>query len=83
MEVPLHFAQQTCKCTLINPAKEVLAMPELTPQQQYDIDQIAATMAIEDMPLNEKKYSYLVQLATGEKTIDQIINEIKKEYTNG
>lgn len=58
-------------------------MPELTPQQQYDIDQIAATMAIEDMPLNEKKYSYLVQLATGEKTIDQIINEIKKEYTNG
>ncbi len=58
-------------------------MPELTLQQQYDIDQIAVTMAIEDMPLNEKTYSYLAQLATGEKTIDQIINEIKKEYTNG
>lgn len=58
-------------------------MPELTPQQQYDIDQIAATMAIEDMPLDEKTYNYLAQLAAGEKTIDQIINEIKKEYTNG
>ena len=58
-------------------------MPKLTPQQQHNIDQVAATMAIEDMPLNEKTYSYLAQLATGEKTIDQIINEIKKEYTNG
>lgn len=58
-------------------------MPELTPQQQYDIDQIAATMAIEDMPLDEKTYNYLAQLVAGEKTIDQIINEIKKEYTNG
>ncbi len=58
-------------------------MPELTPQQQYDIAQVAATMSIEDMPLNEKTYNYLVQLATSEKTIDQIIDEIKKEYTNG
>ena len=55
-------------------------MPELTPQQQYDIAQIAATMSIEDMPLTEKAYNYLVQLATGEKTIDQIIEEIKKLY---
>lgn len=58
-------------------------MPELTPQQQYDINQVAATMAIEDMPLDKRTYNYLVELATGEKTIDQIINEIKKEYTNG
>lgn len=42
-------------------------MPELTPQQQYDIAQVAATMAIENMPLDEKTYNYLVQLATGEK----------------
>lgn len=42
-------------------------MSGLTPQQQYDIDQIAATMGLEDMPLNEKTYRYLVQLATGEK----------------
>lgn len=58
-------------------------MSKLTPQQQYDIAQVAATMSIEDMPLNEKAYNYLVQLATDEKTIDQIIEEIKKEYTNG
>lgn len=58
-------------------------MPELTPKQQYDIAQVAATMQLENMPLNEKVYNYLVQLATDEKTIDQIIEEIKKEYTNG
>lgn len=55
----------------------------LTPQQQYDIDQIAATMGLEDMTLNEKTYRYLVQLATGEKNADQIIDAIKKEYQNG
>lgn len=55
----------------------------LTPQQQYDIDQIAATMGLEDMPLNEKTYRYLVQLATGEKNADQIIDAIKKGYQNG
>ena len=58
-------------------------MPKLTSQQQYNIDQVAATMAIEDMPLNEKAYNYLVQQATGEKTADQIAEEIKKEYQNG
>ena len=58
-------------------------MSGLTPQQQYDIDQIAATMGLEDMPLNEKAYNYLVQQATGEKTADQIAEEIKKEYQNG
>lgn len=58
-------------------------MSELTPQQQYDINQVAATMAIENMPLNEKTYNYLVQLATDEKTVDQIIDKIKKEYQNG
>ena len=58
-------------------------MPELTPQQQYDINQVAATMELEDMPLDEKTYDYLVQLATDEKSADQIIEEIKKEYQNG
>lgn len=58
-------------------------MPELTPQQQYAIDQVAATMELEDMPLNEKTYDYLVQLATSKKNADQIVTAIKKEYTNG
>ena len=39
-------------------------MSELTPQQQYDIAQVAATMELEDMPLDEQTYNYLVQLAT-------------------
>ena len=83
MEIPLRLSQQTGKCVLIDLAKEVPTMPELTPKQQYDINQVAATMELEDMPLDEKTYNYLVQLATGEKTIDQIIEEIKKEYQNG
>ena len=40
-------------------------------------------MAIEDMPLTERAYKHLVQQATGEKTADQIAEEIKKEYQNG
>ena len=83
MEIPLRLSQQTGKCILTNPEKEVFTMPELTPQQKYDINQVAATMAIENMPLDKKTYNYLVCLATGEKTIDQIIDTIKKEYTNG
>lgn len=57
-------------------------MPKLTPQQQYNIDQVAATMAIGDMPLTERAYNNLVQIATGEKTVEQVIEEIKKEYTD-
>ncbi len=57
-------------------------MPKLTPQQQHNIDQVAATMAIEDMPLTERAYKHLVQQATGEKTADQIAEEIKRKYTN-
>jgi len=41
--------------------KEALTiMPELAPQQQYNINQVAATMAIETMPLTEKAYNNLV-----------------------
>ena len=57
-------------------------MPELTPQQQYDIAQVAATMQLQDVPLDEKTYNYLVQLATDEKSADQIIDKIRTEYTN-
>lgn len=31
-----------------------------TATAQYDIDQVVATMEIEDTPLDEKTYSYLV-----------------------
>ena len=56
-------------------------MEDLSPQQQYNINQVAANMAIEEMPLDDKTYDNLKQLATGQKTADQIISEIKKEYT--
>lgn len=58
-------------------------MEEQSLQKQYYIKQVAATMAIEDMPLDEQTYENLRQLASGEKTADQIISEIKKEYANG
>lgn len=55
-------------------------MAKLTPQQQYYIGQVAATMAIEDMPLDEQTYTCLEQIASGEKDIEQIIHEITEEY---
>lgn len=58
-------------------------MEEQSLQKQYYIKQVAATMAIEDMPLDEQTYENLRQLAASEKTADQIIIEIKKEYANG
>lgn len=54
----------------------------LTPKQQYMIDQVAATMAIENMPLTPQAYENIRMIAAGEKTADQIIEEIKKEYTS-
>ena len=58
-------------------------MKGLTPRKQYQIGQVAATMAIEDMQLDRQAYENLVQLATGVKTADQLIDEIKKGYANG
>lgn len=58
-------------------------MEELALHKQYYIKQVAATMAIEDMPLDGQTYVNLRQLATGEKTAEQIITDIKKEYANG
>lgn len=58
-------------------------MEEQSLQKQNYIKQVAATMAIEDMHLDEQTYENLRQLAAGEKTADQLIREIKKEYDNG
>ena len=40
-------------------------------------------MAIEDMHLDSRTLENLEKIAAGEKTADQIINEIKKEHENG
>ena len=58
-------------------------MEELALHKQYFIKQIAATMAIEDMPLDGQTYENLTKIATDEKTAEQIITDIKKEYANG
>ncbi len=58
-------------------------MKELEPQKQFHIKQVAATMAIEDMPIDKQTRKNLTQIAAGEKTVNQIIREIKKEYKDG
>lgn len=58
-------------------------MKELEPQKQFQIAQVAATMAIEDMPIDNQTREHLTQIAAGEKSADQIIHEIKKEYKDG
>lgn len=58
-------------------------MKELGLQEQYRIEQVAATMAIEDMPIDAQTYKALRQIAAREKTAGQIIREIIKEYGDG
>ena len=58
-------------------------MEELETQKKYYISQVAATMAIENMPLDKQAHENLVKLAAGTKTAEQLISEIKKEYANG
>lgn len=58
-------------------------MKELDEQGRYNIAQVIATMTIEDMPPDSRTLENLEQIAAGDKTADELINEIKKEYTNG
>lgn len=58
-------------------------MKNLDKQTQYDIAQVAATMAVEDMTFDSRTIENLKQIAAGEKTADQVIKEIMKEYENG
>ena len=44
------------------------------------IEQVAATMAIEDMPLTHACYENLRAMASGEKTREQITKEITEKY---
>ena len=58
-------------------------MKGLDGQEQYNIAQVTSTMEIEDMPLDSRTIENLEQIASGDKTADQIIAEIVKEYENG
>lgn len=58
-------------------------MKELDEQARYNIAQVTSTMEIEDLILDSRTLENLEQIAVGERTEDQIISEIKKEYKNG
>ena len=53
-----------------------------SPEQKSIIEQIAATMAIEDMPLTERCYENLRATITGEKTENEVIAEITRRYSD-
>ncbi len=58
-------------------------MKELDEQARYNIAQVTATMTIEDMPPDIRTLEKPGADCGWERTEDQIINEIIKEYTNG
>ena len=55
---------------------------KLTPEQQFMINQVEATMTIENMPLTEQAKQNLIDVARGRKTTEQVAEEIRKRYTH-
>lgn len=53
----------------------------LTPDQEDMINQVAATMAISNMPLTEEAYADLLAIASGEKTVEQAVEKMKRRYS--
>lgn len=51
-------------------------------EKQNMIDQVNATMAIENMPLTGQARKNLTDVASDEKTADQMAEEIKERYIN-
>lgn len=47
----------------------------------YNIKQVMSTMEIEDLPLTEQAYENLLEISRGQKTVDEIIKEIKCRYS--
>lgn len=54
----------------------------LTARQQEIIDQVAATMEIENMPVTEQAYENMRAYLTGEKSKQEILDDIKARYAN-
>lgn len=52
----------------------------LTPEQEEMIRQVEATMAVEDLPLTEEARKNLYAIASGQQTVQQIIDQIKAKY---
>lgn len=47
----------------------------------YNLKQVISTMEIEDLSLTEQTYDTLREIARGQKTVDEIIKEIKYRYS--
>ena len=47
----------------------------------YNLSQVYSTMEIENLPLTEQAYKNLREIARGQKTVDEIIKEIKYRYS--
>lgn len=52
----------------------------ITLKQKKMIEQVAATMAVENMPLSRDCYNNLRAMASGEKTREQVAQEITAKY---
>ncbi len=52
----------------------------ITRKQKKMIEQVAATMAVENMPLSRDCYNNLRAMASGEKTREQVSQEITAKY---
>lgn len=48
--------------------------------QSHAIEQVAATMAVENMPLSRDCYKNLRSMTSGEKTREQVTREITEKY---
>lgn len=53
---------------------------DISLEDQYAIDQVAASMAIEDMPLTRECYDRLHAIAAGEKTIEEAFEELDRKW---
>jgi hypothetical protein len=47
----------------------------------YEVEQVAATMAIENMPLSRSFINELIKVANGEKTSEELRQEMIKKHT--
>lgn len=61
--------------------KSILGKSLTSLQLSYKLRQVASTMSIENMHLTEQAYDNLQAIATGQKTVDEIVEEIKRRYS--
>lgn len=50
-------------------------------KRSYNLNQVVSTMKIEDLSLTEQAYENLREIARGQKTVNEIIKEIKSCYS--